>query len=51
MNARLMPNVTDLNFGASDLAGVLNVVLDPLNYAASFIGKAAPPELRKLNSA
>ena len=41
LNAELAPNVTALNLGASDAAGVVKVALDPLNYAASSIGKAA----------
>lgn len=41
LNAELAPNVTALNLGASDAAGVVKVALDPLNHAASSIGKAA----------
>lgn len=42
LNAELAPNVTPLNLGASDAAGVVKVALDPLNYAASSIGRATP---------
>jgi FkbM family methyltransferase len=41
LNAELASNVTALNFGASDTAGVVQAAHDPLNYAASSIGKAS----------
>lgn len=42
LNAELAPNVTPVNLGASDAAGIVKVALDPLNHAASSIGRTGP---------
>ncbi|MCC6517733.1 MAG: FkbM family methyltransferase [Tabrizicola sp.] len=39
LNAELAPNVTPLNIGASTEAAVVTVAQDPLNFAATSIGK------------
>ena len=39
LNAELAPNITPLNIGASTEAAVVSVVQDPLNYAATSIGR------------
>lgn len=40
LNAELAPNITALNIGASSDAAMVSVVQDPLNFAASSIGRA-----------